>query len=221
VVLIPRLSYYINKGLKELYSSTAQKSIHFIYFLSFPMTAFIIALAPGIIRVLGGTQFAPAVITLRIAALVVPVIGFTNFLGQQVFMANGEEKKLFVSTLIAAPFSVVANAVLARYWARNGTAFAVLLAEIVVLLVQLRMARRDYLLFSLFDRRSIQYLTSAAVTGIALWGASTAFASLIVHFAVLFPCCLATYFGSLILVGDPLAIEILSLFSRVVPHRRR
>jgi O-antigen/teichoic acid export membrane protein len=208
-VLMPRLSYYLSRGQTHEYGITAQKSIHFIWFIAFPLTAAIFVLAPEVVVTLAGTQFLAASTTLRIAAFIIPIIGFTNFLGQQVFMANGEERKLFHSTLIAAGVGALLNVLLSPVLQYNGTALSVVAAEATVLVAQVRMADRRYLLFRLIDARSTAYLLCSLLMAAALIALKSLTHQPLVTVLVACPLGMAVYLAPLVIIGDPVPRELL------------
>lgn len=209
VVLIPRLSYYVRKDMAEEYLRTGQKSVDFLCFVSFPMTTLIFVLAPAIVSVLAGDSFMGASRTLRVAVWILPVIAFTNFLGQQVFIANGEEKKLFISTLLAAVVSIVGNLLLAPRFGSIGTATAVLLAEVTVLVTQLMLSRREYLPFRMYSRAAVNYTGLSVLLGGAVLLATRIVHSPIAQLFALAPTALLTYGLVLVACRDSLAIDML------------
>jgi O-antigen/teichoic acid export membrane protein len=215
-VLLPRLSYYIENNRIDEFNALAKKSLHFIYLIGLPSFFGVIILAPEIIDCLAGKQFGQAVSALRIAAMIIPVVGLTNLIGLQVLIPLGKLKEQFFATLTAAIASIGLYFVLIPLYKHNGAALATAIAEGIVLVVQLAYVRRGLLAFRLLDRVFAKYACMSLVMAAALLGA--------LHFVTLKPLFqliagisigAGIYFFGLVLMKDALVVEVTDMISRV------
>jgi O-antigen/teichoic acid export membrane protein len=211
-VLLPRLSYYIENNQIDEFNSLAKKSLHFIYLIALPSFFGVIILAPAIIACLAGKQFSQAVSALRIAAVIIPVVGLTNLIGLQVLIPLGKLKEQFFATFIAAIASVGLYLLLIPIFKHNGAALATAIAEAIVLAVQLVYVRRGLLVFRLFDRVFARYACMSLIMAAALLG--------VFHFITLKPLFLliagtiigaGIYFFGLVLMKDALVGDVMGM----------
>lgn len=168
LAMIPRLSVYLESGKGMEHAALARKSMHTAYFLCFPMWAVFTAVAPQILRVLAGPDFQPASITLRIVLPLLPLGGFTNWLGLQILFPRGDEKALLYSAGAAALANLILNLLLIPRFGENGAALSAVATEASAALVLAAYARKRPLGFGYWDLRATRYLAvSLAAGGIA------------------------------------------------------
>lgn len=210
IVLLPRLSYYIESNQMDAFNALAKKSLNFIYMISFPATIAIIILAPEIISLLAGNKFTEAILPLRIGALIIPFVGLTNLIGIQILIPLGKLKQQFFSTFIAALCSIILYIALIPSKMHVGAAIATTAAEIIVLFVQLTFIKKGIINFNLFDKKALQYLISSLFMGLILYFISHIFiTSLFINLGVSIFLGALLYFSILLfLIKDPLCIEI-------------
>lgn len=145
-VLLPRLSYYIEKGEKELFKRTVSKAFHFVLILGTAVTVYFIFMAEESLLLLGGNGYHDSIAPMQILMPTVLLIGLSNITGMQILTPCGEENKVLVSIVGGAVLDFVLNLLLIPNYGASGAAFATLLAELLVLIVQcyyLRQLLRD------------------------------------------------------------------------------
>ncbi|MCR5137841.1 MAG: polysaccharide biosynthesis C-terminal domain-containing protein [Oscillospiraceae bacterium] len=173
MVFLPRLSRHYSSGEKEEFDGLVQKGFRTLFYFAIPATVGIILISEDLIRFLFGTAFLPAADTMRILALSILTVVFSNFIGNQVLIALGKEKQVMVSTAAGACLNVIVNAVLIPRWSINGAAVASVLTQLVVVGVQYYYVRKDVRI-----RFSARYILSLAlgtilmVFGVCLIGKS-------------------------------------------------
>ena len=140
-VLLPRLSYFVEKGDREEFYKILRKAVAFVLFAAIPLMAFFILCAEETVLVLSGDQFLPAVPAMRIIMPTVLLIGLTNVLGIQIMVPTGQEKKVTLSVVIGGVTDLILNAVLIPVLGAAGAALGTLAAEIAVLIAQVLMSR--------------------------------------------------------------------------------
>ena len=140
-VLLPRMSYYVKHGLKKDFSRIMIKALNFALFMSIPLALFLFICSSDCLRVLAGSRYEPATLTLSLLSLTLIPIGITNVLGIQVLTPLEDEKHVMLSVVAGAVTDFVLNWIFISAWGATGAAASTLIAEVVVLIMQMRFAR--------------------------------------------------------------------------------
>lgn len=135
-VLLPRLSYYIEKGEQKAFQETVSKAFHFVLILGSAVTVYFIVMAQEALLLLGGDGYSASVTPMQILMPTVLLIGLSNITGMQILTPYGQENKVLVSIVGGAVLDFVLNLALIPNYGASGAAFATLLAELLVLVVQ-------------------------------------------------------------------------------------
>lgn len=135
-VLLPRLSYYVKKDQKDAFYHTIAKAVNFVVVLGIPLTFYFGMFAEESILFLAGEDFMGAILPMIILMPTILLIGLSNITGIQVLTPQNEEKKVLYSILWGAAVDFVLNLVLIPKFASSGAAFATVMAELAVLIVQ-------------------------------------------------------------------------------------
>lgn len=128
-VLLPRLSYHYSHNEINECSQLVSKALMVMIFLYIPCQLGLLMEGDIIMPLLFGESFSKGGITLQIASLLICTLGFSNLFGTQILLTFGQEKKLFISTIIAAILNVSLNVFLIPIYAQNGAACASVIAE--------------------------------------------------------------------------------------------
>ena len=160
-VLLPRLSYYIEKGEQEAFHRMVVKAFNFVLLVGLSVTMYFIFMAKESILLLAGEQFAASILPMQILMPAVLFIGLSNITGIQILTPQGEEKKVVYSIVFGAVLDFILNLVLIGKHGASGAAFATLMAELVVLVVQCVYLRK--MLGNLGKKISIRENVLAAV----------------------------------------------------------
>lgn len=135
-VLLPRLSYYAEKGNRDEFYKIIAKACNFVVLLGAGVTVYFWMYAKESILLLAGKDFYGAIAPMKYLMPTVLLIGLSNVTGIQVLTPTGRETKVLYSILAGAATDFVLNLVLIPYIAADGAAIATTVAELVVLLVQ-------------------------------------------------------------------------------------
>lgn len=138
VVLLPRVSYYIEHGLREEFLRVTKKAINFVFIVSIPLMLYFILFAKEGILFLSGAAYKGAIIPMQIIMPTLLFIGLTNVMGVQMLVPLGKERIVLYSTLVGAIVNLVINIILIPKMASIGAAIGTLVAEIVVWIIQHR-----------------------------------------------------------------------------------
>lgn len=136
-VLLPRLSYYIMEGRKEEFQALIKKAYNFVIVIAFPLMLFTIFYAKDCLICLSGNEFIGATLAMQIIAPTIVLIGLSNLLGIQVLTPLNREKQLVYSVVAGAVADLILNMVFIPEMGAVGAALGTLVAEAVVLMVQI------------------------------------------------------------------------------------
>lgn len=135
-VLLPRASYYVDKGLiKELYG-IAQKAMSFVMLVAIPFVVYFTIYAKECILLLSGNEFMGAVAPMQVIMPTLLFIGITNILGIQIMVPLGKENQVLYSTICGAIADLILNVIFIPQYGAIGAAIGTLVAEFVVLIYQ-------------------------------------------------------------------------------------
>ena len=142
-VLLPRASYYIQKGEIDQFKFLSKKALNFVCLLATPLVIYFILYAKQGILLLSGNQYMPAVIPMQLIMFTVLFIGMSNITGIQILVPLGYERIVLYSEIAGALTDLVINFLLIPELASSGAAIGTLVAEAVVLLVQYFSVRKQ------------------------------------------------------------------------------
>lgn len=142
-VLLPRASYYIENDLFTEFKKISSKALNFIFIIALPMILYFIVFARECIFFLSGDKFEASIIPMQIIMPTLLFIGLTNILGIQILIPLGKEKYVLYSTIAGAVTDLILNTILIPSYKSCGAAVGTLVAELVVLIVQLILIGKD------------------------------------------------------------------------------
>lgn len=157
-VLMPRAAYCVEHNQLEEFQRLTEKALKFVFFSSIPCMFFSIIFAEEMTLFVSGEEYLPAVLGLQVIMPTIVFIGLTGLIGIQIFVPLGKEKYVLYSEIAGAVTDLVLNALLIPKYRATGAAIGTLIAELVVLVVQLYLLKyvrdKNPLLYSF---RKIQY----------------------------------------------------------------
>lgn len=137
VVILPRASYYIEKGKLKDFWEISEKAISFIFLIASPLMVFFTIFAKDTINVLAGNAYNGAVLPMQLLMPTILFIGLTNIMGIQIMVPLGRENKVLKSVILGAVTDALLNALLIPKLGASGAAIGTLAAELVVLIYQM------------------------------------------------------------------------------------
>lgn len=210
-VLLPRSSYYVEHGEREEFYRISAKAAHFVLIISLPMLVFFVLFARPGIYLLSGTAYEGAVIPMQIIMPTLLLIGLSNIFGIQMLVPLGGERYVLYSEIAGAICDLVINWMLIPRLSSAGAAIGTVVAEAVVLGVQV-VSLRGRLGFM----KEMPYgkIAAAAVFAVcaSFWTLGIQAGSFFVLAAGAL-CFFGGYGGVLLLLREPMAWEILKLIS--------
>ena len=134
-VLFPRLSFVYEKGKMQEFNDLVNKGIKVMLVFAIPASVGLIVLGEEIVRVLFGYTFMEAVPTLRVLALMVPVVVCNTIMGGQVLVTSNMERRYVLTVCIASCVNIVLNLMLIPKYGMRGAALASLVSECLDLIL--------------------------------------------------------------------------------------
>ena len=157
-VILPRASYYVENKQFDEFLRISGKALRFVFVVATPLTLFFIIYSRESILFVAGDDFTAAIPAMAIMMPTLLFIGITNILGIQVLVPIGKEKYVLYSEIAGAVADLILNIILIPRYKATGAAIGTVVAEFVVLLVQV------YLLYGMREQikvlaefRTIQY----------------------------------------------------------------
>lgn len=136
-VLLPRMSYYVKENMMLKFKEMMLKALNFTALLSIPLVIYFGIFAKESILFLAGAGYTGAILAMQIITITIIPNGLTGVLGVQVLTSLEKEKYVLLSVTIGAISDFILNLLLIPYHGAAGAAIATLIAEFLVLFVQL------------------------------------------------------------------------------------
>lgn len=166
-VLLPRMSYYVRRNMKEQFERVMAQALNFTLFISLPLAIFFTLNANESLLILAGEQYLGAVLSMQFLTIAVIPIGITGVLGIQVLTPLEKEKYLLISVIVGAVIDLLLNFILISPYGSSGAAFATMIAEFAVLFVQIYYTRE--LLFKIIHQIvGIRYLFTVGISALGM-----------------------------------------------------
>lgn len=205
-VMLPRVSnLFKEKQFKEIKKSLMQ-SFNFVFFLAFPMTFGLMALSFNIVGWFFGPGFERVIPNLIIIAPIIIFIGLSNIMGTQYLLPVGKQKAYTLSVSTGMIVNVIFNVLLIPVFASIGAAFATVIAEMCVAIVQYYFIRNDFS-FAKILADNYKYIVCSIVMFIPACILSVLFRSTIINSLIVVFIGIITYFGLLIIFKDKMVIN--------------
>lgn len=152
MVMMPRISYWVEKQDMKQIESISRDVINLILMFSIPIAIGVFLFSGQCIEILSGAEFADASITLKILAFRILFSSLNAFIVLILFIPLGKEKNNIISTGIAAVANFCLNMILIPCYMQNGAAFATVIAEVVELSINLYFLSQIFHLKIFFDK---------------------------------------------------------------------
>ena len=219
IVLLPRASYYLEKGLEDEFLRISRKALHFIFVAAIPLSLYFMLAAKPSILFLFGDQYTRSITAMQLIMPTVFAIGLSNILGIQMLIPMGRENVVVVSEIVGAVVDVIINALLIPKYGASGAAIGTVTAEFAVLAVQAIALKTTVLplvrqipVWKHVLAAVVSSIPCIAIVGIG-WGN---FVTLMVS-AVLF---FGIYLIVLILLKEPFIREYVPMVTKFLSHKK-
>lgn len=189
-VLLPRMSYFVKKNMMTEFKKYMLKVMNFSTLMSLPLVLYFVLFAKETILFLAGDGYEGAIVAMQIITIAVIPNALTGVLGIQVLTPLEKEKYVLYSVLVGAVSDFALNLIMIPLWGTAGASLATMIAEYLVLGVQVYFTRD--LLYQVVKKLRIHIyfmiaiLASAASIFIKLISFDYMVLKLLVSFAVFF-----------------------------------
>lgn len=174
-VLLPRASFYVDRRMLDEFYRLLKKTMHIVVLLACPFTVYFIVFAKEGIFFLSGEAYAGSIIPMQIIMPTLIFVGMSNIIGIQMLVPLGLEKQVLYSEIVGAIVDFILNAMFIPRLASAGAAVGTLVAEMVVLIWQLRVIRdrkvnlySEIKVYKILSAVSVASAASIWVKGIAI-----------------------------------------------------
>lgn len=212
-VLLPRLSYYYGLGLIDSCENTVNKTIGVLLFFLLPSFVGVFLVTDSIVPIFFGNDFLPAVATMRILSLLIPILGFSSLFGTQILLTFNRESKLLISTIVGAATNITLNSLLIPRLLQNGAAIASVISELIVTLLTLFFAQQ-VLNFKLSKKVTLQILISTMLMAIAVLGGGFIPGGKLPRFICQIFWGIVVYGGSSVIFHNEVLVELIGLVKK-------
>ena len=214
VVLLPRLSYYIEQNQFDEFKKIIVRSINFIYLIGLPSCVGLYMLAPSIIRLFSGSEFIPAIDTMRISIPIILFVSIANITSVQILLPLKKEKQVMMSVIFAALINLALNYILIPLYKQNGAAAASVVAECLCMVIQIWYCRK-LLNHNLFGKDKIKYFVGAGTVLILLYGLNKIIFNDVILVVVSICACSIAYFIVMLFTKEETTLFLLRKFKLV------
>lgn len=191
-VLLPRASYYYERGQIKEFLEITRKGLNFVFIAAGSLTIFFMLFAKESILVLSGAEFKGAIPAMVLIMPTLLLIGTSNIIGLQMLVPMGKEKFVLYSEIAGAVVNIIVNAVLIPHMSSAGAAIGTVAAEFIVVIVQFYFLK-DIILDDIKQIQVIKILVTIAIAAVVSYGCRflnlgnfmTLFISAIVFYTVL------------------------------------
>ncbi|MST68937.1 oligosaccharide flippase family protein [Clostridiales Family XIII bacterium RF-744-FAT-WT-3] len=142
-VLLPRITYVLEKGEENKFRRYIEKSLHFVLLMALPFTVYFTIMAQNVIQILGGREYLPATLCMQIINFTIIPLGVGNIAVSQILTPKRNEIYSMYATIIGAVIDFALNWLLIRRFGAAGAAAATVVTEWAVACVQIRYAWAD------------------------------------------------------------------------------
>ena len=165
-VLLPRLSYYRGKNDLDACKSVVKKTLDVLIYLLTPSAVGIALCSGEIILFLYGENFSQSIPILRISAILVVTLGFSNLFGTQILITFGKENRLLIATVVGAISNICLNWFLIPRYQGVGAVVASVISETLVTITTFCFAKSCMSISISKKNFIISILSCVAMTGV-------------------------------------------------------
>ena len=169
-VLLPRVSYYLEKNEKEEFKRITAKALGFVFVFAGAVSVFFIVLSKQSVLLISGAMYSGAILPMQIIMPTVLLIGISNIFGIQMLIPLGREKDLLFAEIGGAVIDMAINFALINSLRSSGVAIGTMVAELFVTIYLFVILRKE--LRGMIDKTNLlKVMASLLVAFVVLMGA--------------------------------------------------
>lgn len=212
-VLLPRLVTYKEQHEDEKFNSLASESVDLIIMLAMPIVLGLISVSYQLIVLFCGNNYIPAIPAMNIISPIVLAMAVSGITGGQILPSINKEKITLISCLCGAIINFTLNCILIPSYGAKGAAVGSVIAEYVVMLMQV-----IYLRKLLFSRTLIINLSESMAASFLMFALITFFArrnaqmNILIQLIISIAIGITSYFVLLLVMQNKLLKKYLAEF---------
>ncbi|MBP5492467.1 MAG: flippase [Clostridiales bacterium] len=168
IVMVPRMTLYINNGNQDGYKELVSKAMKFLIIFSVPTACGIFMVSKEAVLLVAGSGFSDAQIPLQILSAALLFAAFGHFLINGILLVTHNEKKAFLITAIGAISNIALNAVLIPQLGYIGTAATTLFVEGLIAVLGISLAKRNLYVENMKEALIPALIGGAYIVGICI-----------------------------------------------------
>ena len=129
-VMIPRISYYIQKKDEKGINKLLIKSLQISLLIAFPVCIYCLLFSKNILLFVCGISYIEAENTLKLLMILILPLILTNLFGNQILIPFGKENRFSQSVFIGMWINLILNLLLIPKYGASGAAFGSIITEI-------------------------------------------------------------------------------------------
>lgn len=202
-VIFPRCAHLIHEGLMDEFKNIINKVLRLYIGLSLPMTVGLMVLASPLTLIFCGEEYVESIPVLILNAPVIIFICLTGIMGIQILFPMDKTNLVIWSVSGAAVSNILLNFLLIPSMGATGAAWATLMAEGMVFVLQLILGYRYYP-FKIRELLQWRYIAGALLMGCCVYAATLPFNTDWMRLVVGIPTGIIVYYLFLHLSHDPM-----------------
>lgn len=135
MVTLPRFSLYVAEKNKVEYKRTLTLVQDYLIIFTLPIAVGLFLEGDKILNIVAGSEYINGDMVVKILALATPFAIEACFFTYSILIPNRKEKKILVSTVVAALLNIILNIILLPKYGIYAAAFTTLIAEFVVMCI--------------------------------------------------------------------------------------
>ena len=167
-VMLPRMSMEFSKNNREEIRAYMKNSYHIVMLLAFPLLTGLMVTAEKMVGWFYGEGYAAVGQLIMLLAPVIFINGISSLTSMQFLIPSKRQKEYTVSIVCGSTANVVLNILLIPHYAARGAALATVTSEMILLICQAILVRREIKIVSAVWN-SKKYLLYSLIMGIVVY----------------------------------------------------
>lgn len=134
-VMMPRMSYLVEKNDVEEFKRLANKSLTFLLLFTIPIIMYSIVDASGIVRIVAGSEYGGAIFPMQLIMPLMLIVGLEQIYIEQMLMPLKKDKVVLVNSIVGAVIGVLLNILFVPRLHSIGSAIVLIASESTILVM--------------------------------------------------------------------------------------
>lgn len=168
-VMCSRIANSFAKKNKDQIKKYLNKSINVVWLIGLPILFGIISISDLFVKIYFGPGYEPVANLMNVSSLLLIIIGLSNVTGLQYLIQVKKQKEFTISVGVGAVINVLLNLFLINEYGAMGATISSVIAETVILLMNVIFYTKDILTIKDLFKPSIKYMASSISMFIGLY----------------------------------------------------